>query len=333
MKKRLLIPIIFLVGMISFASGAYFWWSQNSESVSNSKEEIDFLVVRGRSASEIGQALFEKGLIRSPLAFKFYVQLTGKSDEIQAGEFRLSPTLSLEEIVEKLSGPPLELWVTIPEGLRKEEIVERFINGLEKEGPDITEFRKEFLEQSKSLEGYLFPDTYLFPRDVRALTVVSTLKSTFDKRMNEVGNNYPGGYDLNDIVTLASLIEREAITDEERSVVAGILYNRLTNDWPLQVDAAVQYALANESCSGKVECTWWPKNLTKEDLEIDSPYNTYKYPGIPPAPIANPGFESLKAAANPTPSDYYFYIHADGQIYYAKTLSEHNANVSRYLRK
>ncbi len=291
------------------------------------------MVIRGRSASEIGRELYDKGLIRNPLAFKFYVQLTDKSDQIQAGEFRLSPSYSLEKIVDTLSGPPLELWVTVPEGLRREEVVEKFIAGLEKQGPDMIDFRKEFLQESVDMEGYLFPDTYLFPRDVSASKVVSTLRNTFDKKMQEIGNNYPNGYSLDNIVTLASLIEREAITDEERPVVAGILYNRLINDWPLQIDAAVQYAIASANCKGKVECSWWPKNLTQEDLEIDSPYNTYKYSGIPPAPISSPGLESLKAAADPESSDYFFYIHADGKIYYAKTLSEHNANVRKYLGK
>jgi UPF0755 protein len=227
----------------------------------------------------------------------------------------------------------LELWVTIPEGLRREEIAEKFISGLEKQGSEIMHFRSEFLEESSDLEGYLFPDTYLFPRDVKASVVVSTLRNTFNMKMEEVGNNYPSGYGLNDIVTLASLIEREAITDEERPVVAGILYNRLTNNWPLQVDATVQYAIANVRCKDKVECSWWPKSLTREDLEVDSPYNTYKYPGMPPFPISNPGLKSLIAAVNPTSSDYYFYIHVDGKIYYAKTLSEHNENVRKYLGK
>jgi len=317
--------------MVLFSIGGLFWWIQNSKPVSSNEETVDFLVIRGRSASEIGHELYDKGLIKNALAFKFYVQLTGKSDQIQAGEFRLSPSYSLKETVHALSGPPLELWVTIPEGLRREEIVMRFINGLEKKGSDAANFRNEFLEESEGLEGYLFPDTYLLPRDVRAASVVSVLKSNFDKKMNDIGHNFPAGYDLNDIVVLASLIEREAITNRERSVIAGILYNRLENEWPLQVDAAVQYVKANTYCKGKAECDWWPKNLTKDDLEIDSSYNTYIYSGIPPAPISNPGFESLKSAAEPTPNDYFFYIHADGEIYYAKTLQEHNSNIERYL--
>ncbi|MEJ2347990.1 MAG: endolytic transglycosylase MltG, partial [Patescibacteria group bacterium] len=141
------------------------------------------------------------------------------------------------------------------------------------------------------------------------------------------------GYNLNQIITLASLLERETITNEERPVVAGILWKRVEAGWPLQVDAAVQYAIATADCQGKIECEWWPI-LTKEDLAINSSYNTYKYPGLPPAPIASPGLSSIKAAIFPEDSPYWFYLHdADGEIHYAETLEEHNANVSRYLGK
>ena len=256
----------------------------------------------------------------------------GRSDQIQAGEFSLSPSYTLQEIIDTLSGPPLELWVTIPEGLRREEIVERLIGGLEKTGEDAIIFREEFLRESADLEGYLFPDTYLFPREAKAALIISAMRNTFNRRIADMGEEYPAGYDLEEIVILASLIEREAITNEERPVIAGIIYNRLDNEWPLQIDAAVQYAVANSKCktqNSKCE-NWWPI-LTRQDMDIDSPYNTYKYPGIPPAPIANPGLESIKAAANPAASDYFFYIHADGKIFYAKTLNEHNANVRNYL--
>ena len=337
MKKFALLIPIFLI--LCFSVGFLIWWRNVSAPVSKGSETVDFLVVKGKSASQIGQALYEKNLIKSPLAFKFYVQLTGRSDQIQAGEFRLSPSYSLEKIVDTLRGSPLELWVTVPEGLRREEVVERFITGLEKESQDAVNFREVFLNESEDLEGYLFPDTYLFPREARASVIVSAMKNTFDKKMAEIGSKYPFGYDLNDMVVIASLIEREAKRNEERPVIAGILYNRLENDWPLQVDAAVQYAVANVKCQPKADrpldenCNnWWPI-LTREDLEINSPLNTYRFPGIPPYPIANPGLESLKAAVNPVSSDYFFYIHAGGKIYYAKTLDEHNANVRIYLGK
>ena len=137
-----------------------------------------------------------------------------------------------------------------------------------------------------------------------------------------------------DQVILASLIERETKTAEERPIVAGILINRLNVGMALQVDAAVQYAIGSTKCTVQsTKCDWWPI-LTKNDLASASKFNTYKYPGLPPTPIANPGTSSLTAAFNPTGNDYWYYIHDnDGQIHYAKTLSEHNANIAKYLGK
>ena len=135
------------------------------------------------------------------------------------------------------------------------------------------------------------------------------------------------GLNLNEAVTLASIIERETLTSEERPIVAGIYFNRLNNDWPLQADATVQYAIGTNR-------NWWPKNLTRADIEINSPYNTYKSQGLPIAPIASPGIVSLSAVVYPEDTDYMYYIHdSEGKIHYAETLSEHNANVAKYLRK
>jgi len=133
-------------------------------------------------------------------------------------------------------------------------------------------------------------------------------------------------------VPIASLVERETRSEAERPVVAGILLKRLKAGWPLQVDAAVQYAVAGVNCSRfDPACQWWP-SLTKEDLMINSPFNTYKFKGLPPAPIANPGLSSLEAAFSPEESDYWFYLHdGQGQIHYAKTLAEHQENIQKYL--
>jgi UPF0755 protein len=332
MRKLFLLSLF--VFLISFSVGGIFWWSDNSKPVSVEGENQKFVVTRGVSASQVGQKLYKEGLIKSSLAFKIYVQVKGITKNIQPGIFNLSSNQSLIQIVERLTKNPDELRITIPEGLRREEIVEILITSLEIGDDSVSDFRSQFLAESQGKEGYLFPDTYDFLPGTDAARIVSRFMQTFDQKVGQIGNKYPAGYDLNDIVVLASLIEREAITDEERPVVAGILYNRLENDWPLQVDAAVQYAVSSAKCKGQnAKCdNWWPI-LTKQDLEIDSPYNTYKYPGIPPAPIANPGLESLKAAANPVTSDYYFYIHSGGKIYYAKTLEEHNTNVRRYLGK
>lgn len=293
------------------------------------------MILRGRSATQISQELYSGGLIRNPLAFKIYVQLKGNTDRIQAGRYNLSPNLSLPEIVEELVMGPKDVWVTIPEGLRREEVVEKFIQGLEKEGQEASIFRQEFLEASKNLEGFLFPDTYLFPRGVRAQKVVVAMRNIFDRRIREIEGVRSSKLSLEEIVVLASIIERETKTDEERPVVAGILLNRLDIGMGLQADATVQYAVGNVKCQmSNVKCeNWWPI-LTKEDLLIDSTYNTYRYRGLPPAPIANPGLSSLKAAILPEETEYLYYLHdSEGNIHYAKTLEEHNENVRGYLGK
>ncbi len=310
MKKLLFLPLLTVLASIA----TVIWFYQNAKPLSTNENFKDFLITKGMGASQIGNKLQKEGFIKSPLAFKVYVQVTGQAGRIQAGEYRLSPNLSLFGIVTELLRGPRELWITIPEGLRREEIVQKFASSLGKDDA----FIDEFLRVSIGAEGYLFPDTYLFPKTASGSGVVKKLRSTFDLRTQELELT-------KNQVILASLIERETKTDEERPVVAGILLNRLNIGMALQVDASVQYAVGNSE-------NWWPV-LTREDLSINSPYNTYKFPGLPPAPIANPGLSSLRAAANPEESDYFYYLHdSEGLIHYAETLEEHNANVAKYLR-
>lgn len=331
--KRFLIPLILI--FLLFLSGGY-WWKENTKPVLAGAASKRFVIPKGFSASQIGNKLEKEGLIRNSLAFKIYVQITGKAKKIQAGEFFLSPSFSLTETVDKLTQGPYEVWVTIPEGLRREEIVERFIVGLGKEENEAIEFRKEFLQVSEKKEGFLFPDTYLFPRTASASAVIAKMTSTFNSKTAPLTDERTmfNGLSLNEVITLASIVERETITNEERPIVAGILLKRLKANWPLQADAAVQYAVASRNCKNQMtNCEWWPI-LTREDLEINSPYNTYKFTGLPPFPIANPGLSSIKAAIFPEESPYWYYIHGkEGRIYYAKTLQEHNANIRKYLGK
>ncbi len=339
MKRSLIFLFIAILLIVLTGIGTYSWWEANSASVSDDERQVDFLILRGRTATQIGEKLFEEELIRSTLAFKFYVQVTGKAKKIQAGRFRLSPSMNLIELVDRLGKGPVEFWVTIPEGLRREEIVDKITESLEMSLSQAAVFQQEFLDQSEGKEGFLFPDTYLFPRDVSASVAVGKLESTFQQKAKSIeGEIASNRYTLGELVTLASIIERETKKDEERPIVAGILLKRLeTPGWYLQADATNQYAVGNENCKQVTHqaggCEWW-SILTKEDLEIDSPYNSYKYKPLPPTPIANPGFSSLSAAINPQKSEYWYYIHdPEGNIHYAKTLSEHNSNVRAYLDK
>ncbi|QQS38980.1 endolytic transglycosylase MltG [Candidatus Woesebacteria bacterium] len=324
---------LLLVATVSIS--LHMWWSTNTARVSTQGEVQRFVVPRGSSAIEVGNSLYKDGLIKSPLAFKIWVQLFGKQSSINAGEFNLSPTMTMEEIIKALGKGPLEVWVTIPEGLRKEEVALRITDELNLNAKDATAFREEFLTLAKDQEGYLFPDTYLFAPSHSAGQIYKVLRDTFDKKVTStmLQDISDTGLSLHEVVILSSIIEKETKTDAERPVVAGIFFNRLEIGMALQADATVQYPLGTKRCSGVTsDCTWW-RPPTKDDLQIDSPYNTYKYPGLPSGPIANPGLSSLKAVIYSEDNPYFYYIHdTNGNIHYAENLAEHNLNVQKYLR-
>jgi len=302
----------------------FLWWKSVSTPQSTNTQKVRFIIRKGSGAATIANNLEKKGLIKSAFSFKLYVQLKGQAGSIPPGEFEIPQNLSLPEVVSLLLDGPTELWVTIPEGLRREEIAEKFIETLDLSGSDKNIFRDEFLLASKNLEGYLFPDTYLFPRDTTAAKAVSVLNSTFKKKFSSLPNST--NLSPKETVILASILERETANDEERPIVAGILIKRYENDWPLQADATVQYILGKPGA-------WWPRPLSKDDLEINSAYNTYKFLGFPPAPISNPGISSLKAAVNYTKTQYWFYLHdTEGNIHYASSLEGHKKNIQKYLR-
>ncbi len=330
--KRLIIPILLIIFL---TAGGFYWWNQNNKPVSTNESLQSFIIPKGYSASQIGNKLEDQSLIKSSLAFKFYAQVTSKSKKIQAGEYLLSPSFSLFKVVSQLTSGPVEEWVTIPEGLRREEVVEKYISVLKRNKADAEVFRQDFLAITTGKEGFLFPDTYLFPKTVSASIVANKMLSTFDSKISTQmeADISASKYSLDQIIVLASIIERETRKDDERPVVAGILLNRLDIGMGLQVDATVQYALATVDCRAGTTCNWWPV-LTREDMSINSSYNTYKYAGIPPAPIANPSLSSITAAIYPTDSSYLYYLHdGDGEIYYAETLEGHNENIRKYLGK
>lgn len=325
-------PVILLISLLIFG---FVWWKSNSGPVSADQKTVRLVIPKGYGASQIAGKLSEQKLIKNSLAFKIYVQATGVAGKIQAGEYDLAQNLSLPKLVSILLKGPTSVWITIPEGLRREEIVIRFADGLTKTDSERKSFIDEFLDASNGKEGFLFPDTYLLPKDITAEKVVIYQLSIFEKKTAEIMPDIQkGDLSLNEIITLASLIEREAKGNEERPTIAGILLKRIAKSWPLQVDAAVQYAVSSDRCQAlSVKCNWWP-SLTKGDLEIKSPFNTYKNTGLPPTPIASPGLSSIKAAVYPQDSDFWFYLHdEDGQIHYAETIEEHNANISKYLGK
>ncbi|MDP3994889.1 MAG: endolytic transglycosylase MltG [bacterium] len=223
MKKVFLFLII---PILVFVTGVY-WFSEKSKPVSNETKLRDFLVIKGSSASQVGNKLNKEGFIKSGLVFKLYVQITGNTKKIQAGEYRLSSGYSLFKIISEINKGPIEVWVTIPEGLTREQIAEKYINAINPLDPGT--FRNDFLSLTKTKEGYLFPDTYLFPWNVSPSMIVNKMLATFDEKVGDISLEK---------VVMASLVEEETKTNLERPIVAGILYKRLKAGWLLQVDVA-----------------------------------------------------------------------------------------------
>ncbi|MDD1677641.1 MAG: endolytic transglycosylase MltG, partial [Methanomicrobiales archaeon] len=279
---------------------------------------------KSESRGSIAERLERAGLVRSSTAFQILVVKEGLGRKIQAGDFRLSPAMTSLEIAQQLTHGTLDRWVTLVEGWRREETGQYLASNFQ--FPNSNFQYEEFLDLTGDLEGKLFPDTYLLPKDVDAKRLVAILTLNFEKK---TANLKPEKKDL----ILASIVEREAKFEADRPIVAGILLNRLEHGWPLQADATVQYVVGSKKCEvGKVKCEWWPKNLTRDDLEIKSPYNTYLYTGLPAGPICSPGLAAIKAAMSPAETDYLYYLSdSEGKMHYARTLEEHNENIAKYL--
>jgi len=308
--------IVFLTIVAAILIG-FFWWNLNLSPVNpRDHNEVMFTVSPGSGIKAIARSLKSQGLIRNSFIFTAMTQQSGLDKKIQAGDFRLSPSLSSKEIATRLSKGVEDIWVTIPEGKRAEEVAKILQD-------KIPEYDNSWEDELTPHEGYLFPDTYLIPHNATIGEIVSLFTSTFEERYKAVTINSTG-MSKEQIVTLASLIEREGRHDKDRPLISSVMHNRLEIGMPLQIDATVQYAIGTEE-------DWWKRDLTFDDLKVNSPYNTYLVTGLPPGPISSPGLKALQAAANPAKTDYLYYItDQDGVNRYAKTGDEHNANIRKY---
>ncbi len=311
----------FIILFAVFLIGGIFWWL-NGTSAANSKDKTQkiFVVSKGESSKQISFALKDAGLIRDPIVFLLLSRFGGYDGKIQAGDFRLSPNQTPSQILTSFTKGTLDIWVTIPEGLRATEIAEI----LKKNVPS---YESSWDDKLATQEGYLFPDTYLFPRDATIDQVISIMENNFKQKYAIAEALQTNKLSQSQAVILASIVQREAISPHDMQYVASVLENRLDIGMALGSDVTVEYALGyNQS-----EKTWWKKNLTVDDLAINSPYNTRKVAGLPPTPISNPGLVALEAVVNPPASDYLYFI-ADnkGVAHFAVTLDQHNANIKKY---
>lgn len=311
--------------LIALATTALLVWRWAERPLdSSTTESTKFIIPRGQAILTIGERLTEAGLIRHPQLFRFYVWRAQLGSRLQAGTFELSANQSLGEIALALTAGPEDVWLTIPEGLRREEVVSLLAQlPLEQFDPTL------FLTLTETLEGRLFPDTYLLPLTISEAELVELFTRTFAQKITSPLSAAfeSSSHSIEEILIMASLIQREAGSEAEMPAVAAVLWNRVALGMPLGVDATLQYLAGQNQASGK----WWSSPDVAYKAS-ESPYNTYRYQGLPPAPIASPGLAAVQAALAPATSDYLYYLHADGQIYFAKTLEEHTRNINRYLR-
>lgn len=320
MKKfKRLIWVLFIIGVLFL--GFKFWWKLELAPVSSEKSTVIFVIDKGENFSQVTDNLKKANLIKNSLVFSSLSKQSGLTNKIQAGTFRLSPSYSSQEILKVLTAQPLDSWVTLLEGWRVEEMAEKL-------NQELGIKNQEFLKVAK--EGYMFPDTYLFPKDYSPEQIAQRLRATFEQKYSdELRSKIKAlGLTENQGVILASIVEREARSDKVRTNVASILLKRFKIGMGLNADATIQYALGYQ----KGEKSWWKRHLSLDDLKIDSAYNTYIHLGLPPAPICNPSLSSLNALANADSSTPYLYYYHDlkGNSYYGKTLEEHNANVANH---
>ncbi len=313
---------ILLVVCAVLAGFGGIWWMDGTAPVDASDTEpVIFVVSRGEGVKNIASRLAQNNLIRSPTGFYVMVKLLGIERSLQAGDFRLNRAMDAKAVALELTRGILDVWVTTLEGWRIEEVAAKVAKEL-----NIPE--GEFLKYAR--EGYMFPDTYLIPKEASPAAVADMMRENFDRRVSDIRDGIArSGLTFDEVVVLASIVEREGRTDDDRPVIAGILLKRLLAGWPLQTDATIQYALGYQP----MEKTWWKTALYEEDKKITSPYNTYRTTGLPPAPISNPGLSSIRAVLLPTDSSYWYYLHdPQGGVHYAETIAEHNANIESYLR-
>lgn len=316
--KRLKVFILLIVICIG---GIFLWWQNGLQAVNPlDKSQKMFVVPKGAGLRTIANDLKSQGLIRDPIVFFLEVKKLGVDGTIQAGDFKLSPSMSADEVIKTMTHGTEDIWVTIPEGKRSEEVAEI----LKKTMPN---YNDSWIAPLQAKEGYLFPDTYLFPRNADINTIISIMNDNFNKKYAIAKTQETTPITESDAVILASILEREGRSGQDMRNIASVLENRYSIGMALQVDATIQYALGYQP----TEQTWWKKSLTTADLHIDSPYNTYLNPGLPPTPISNPGLESLEAALNPANTNYLYYISdKNGTLHFAATLDQHNANIRKY---
>ena len=326
--KRLVVLVVIVV----IVAGIGGWWlySRVIEPYRGYTEPEVFVdIAPGSGPNTIGQTLIAAGIVRDELTFRTAVVVSGRARALKAGEYRFNAPMHALDVIDKIArGDVYKRLLTFREGLTIIEMAQVFEA---KHFGKADDFKQAALNAqliadldpgASDLEGYLFPETYALPRNTPATVLVQQMVAGFKKALTEDlrASATQDGLSVRQMVTLASLVEKETGANDERRLVAAVYRNRMRLRMPMQADPTIIYALQKAGT--------YTGNLSRDHLQYDSPYNTYKYPGLPPGPIAAPGKASLQAAAKPADVDYlYFVSKNDGTHVFASTLAEHNKNV------
>jgi UPF0755 protein len=320
--KKLLVVFIFFILLV----GVFLFINPFSAPSNDSKIET-FVVPEVSEEAVVIKDLKDKGFIKSFLALDLVLTLKNKHDKVSSGGYYLSKNMNAIKIADIITSQPDLKWVTLVEGLRKEQIGERLQKALGWSNQELNKWNSTYTAMSfDNFEGVYFPDTYLIPVKENGLEVAQRMINHF----NEKAATYINGFAKKDIlwtsgIKIASLIQREAAGKQDMSLISGILWNRLLKGQKLQIDATVQYVKGKSG-------DWWPVVTSDDITSIDSPYNTYEFKGLPVHPIANPGLDAINAALNPAKTDCIYYLHDHNrQIHCAVTYQEHLENIKKYL--
>jgi UPF0755 protein len=312
----------FLIVLLVIIFGGFgAWWIHGlmPANASDTKTQT-FEIFQGESVRQISNDLDAHGLIKDPIIFFLLVKQKNLGEKFQAGEFQLSPSMSAEKITEVLQVARDDIRITVPEGKRAEEVAEIL-------KAHFSMYQDFWEQQLIAQNGYLFPDTYSFDKNVGITTIIATMEENFAKKYASISVGQKTKLTKTQIVVIASIVEREAKYTVDRPLIASVILNRLSSNMPLQVDATVQYALGFQSDQN----SWWKNDLTDYDLQVNSPYNTYTNTGLPPGPISNPGVQSLQAVINAPQTNYLFYVtDKSGHTHYEATYAEQQADIAKY---
>jgi UPF0755 protein len=329
--KKFLAVVLFLIVIAGVGAVVmYRRVNQPYRGYAGTEQFVD--IPAGSGSSSIGDRLVAGGVIRDRATYRLALWLSGEGRHLKAGEYRFDRALTPFEVIDKLArGDVYVIHLTLPEGLTIAEMAKLFeSHGLGPASAFVEAAKNAALvgdldPAAKDLEGYLFPETYALPRKTDADKLIRMMVTRFEHVFTPELRQAAASRNLSvrQAVTLASIVEKETARAEERPLVAAVFVNRLALRMPLQTDPTVIYALQRAGT--------YTGNLRREDLAVDSPYNTYRYPGLPPGPIASPGRASLDAAVHPADADFlYFVSRNDGSHEFARTLDEHNRNVHKY---